>query len=83
MYQKAGYPAHDGQIRDQQSSMKRPGAASVTFEIQESPKIKIVGVDFTGAQAFSQKKLRKVIKTRQALDVLLDDPQRRFQGGTV
>jgi outer membrane protein insertion porin family len=41
------------------------GRASVTFEIQETPKIKIVEVDFTGAHAFPQKKLRKQIKTRK------------------
>jgi len=33
--------------------------------ITESPKVKIVKVEFVGATAFKQKKLRKVIKTRR------------------
>jgi outer membrane protein insertion porin family len=33
--------------------------------ITESPKVKILEVDFVGAKAFPQKKLRKVIKTRK------------------
>ena len=41
------------------------GRANVTFQIQETPKVKIVEVDFTGATAFTQKKLRHVIKTRK------------------
>ena len=41
------------------------GRANVTFQVQETPKIKIVDVEFTGAQAFTQKKLRHVIKTRR------------------
>jgi len=39
------------------------GKATVTFEIKESPKIKIIRVDFVNAHAFTQKKLRGVIKT--------------------
>ncbi len=41
------------------------GRASVTFEIHETPKIQIVDVEFTGAHAFTQRKLRGVIKTRR------------------
>jgi outer membrane protein insertion porin family len=63
MYEKAGYtgtaviyvPAID----------QAAGRATVTFQITESPKIKITRVDFVGAQAFSQKELRKAIKTRK------------------
>ncbi len=40
------------------------GQGSVTFEILEAPKVKIDKVLFKGNQAFSQRKLRKVIKTR-------------------
>ncbi len=40
------------------------GQGSVTFEIVEAPKVKIDKVLFKGNQAFSQRKLRKVIKTR-------------------
>ena len=39
--------------------------ATVTFEITESPKLKIERIDFVDAQAFPQKRLRKVIKTRK------------------
>jgi outer membrane protein assembly factor BamA len=45
--------------------MKRLAAATVTFEIVEAPKVKIAEVDFVGSNAFKQKKLRKVIKTRK------------------
>jgi outer membrane protein insertion porin family len=63
MYEKAGY---------QRSTVKyvlsnfdyESGRANVTFQITETPKIKIVEVDFTGAHDFTQKKLRHVIKTR-------------------
>jgi len=41
------------------------GRGTVTFEIVEAPKIKIEKVYFEGNQAFTQKKLRKVIKTRR------------------
>ena len=40
------------------------GQGSVTFEIVEAPKVKIDKVLFKGNQAFSQRKLRKVMKTR-------------------
>ncbi|EEF60407.1 outer membrane protein assembly factor BamA [Pedosphaera parvula] len=64
MYQKSGYPRTT--VKYVISNIdERAGRASVIFEIQESPKIKIVEVDFTGANAFSQKKLRRVIKTRR------------------
>jgi len=41
------------------------GRGTVTFEITEAPKVKIKDVQFIGAAAFPQKKLRKVIKTRR------------------
>ncbi|MDB6021388.1 MAG: outer membrane protein, partial [Pedosphaera sp.] len=64
MYEKSGY---------QHTTVKyvlgnfdyEAGRANVTFQIQETLKVKIIEVDFTGATAFSQKKLRKVIKTRK------------------
>jgi outer membrane protein insertion porin family len=64
MYQKAGY----------QKTIVKPvslsidenaGRGTATFEIIESPKVKILLVEFEGAQAFKEKKLRKVIKTRR------------------
>jgi outer membrane protein insertion porin family len=62
-YQKAGYPGTTAKysIGIDEST----GRATATFTITESPKVKIKEVDFVGAQAFSQKQLRKVIKTRK------------------
>ena len=41
------------------------GRGTATFVITESPKVKIIEVDFVGAKAFPIKKLRKTIKTRK------------------
>ena len=41
------------------------GRGSVTFQITESPKVKIVRIEFVGASVFSQKELRKQLKTRR------------------
>ncbi|MBK9137398.1 MAG: outer membrane protein assembly factor BamA [Verrucomicrobia bacterium] len=43
----------------------RLGKGTVTFEITEAPKVKIDDVQFIGAEAFKQGKLRRVIKTRR------------------
>ncbi len=63
MYQKAGYAGtlvtYSTQIEE------ATGRATATFDIKESPKVKIVRIDFVGAQAFTQKELRKTIKTRK------------------
>ena len=63
MYQKSGYPRTV--VKYLPSVIEESGRATVTFEITESPKVKIIEVDFIGAKVFSQKKLRKVIKTRK------------------
>ena len=63
MYQKAGYPRTE--VKPVSNVMEESGRATATFEITESPKVKIVEVDFVGAKAFTQKQLRKVIKTRK------------------
>ncbi len=63
MYQKAGYPRTE--VKPVSNVIEESGRATATFEITESPKVKIVKVEFVGAKAFSQKKLRKVIKTRK------------------
>ena len=62
MYQKAGL--HRTTVKAIPSPDEKSGKATVTFEINESPKVKIARVEFVGAQAFPEKKLRKVIKTR-------------------
>jgi outer membrane protein insertion porin family len=41
------------------------GRGTATFEVTESPKIRIEEMEFVGARAFPQKKLRKAIKTRR------------------
>jgi len=41
------------------------GHGTVTFQIEEAPKVRITEVDFIGAQAFTQKQLRGEIKTRR------------------
>ena len=63
-YEKAGY-THTTVKYTLNNIDETLGRASVTFEIKETPRIKIVEVDFTGAHAFTQKKLRHVIKTRK------------------
>jgi outer membrane protein insertion porin family len=62
-YEKAGY--RQTKVEPKESINAELGRATVTFEITESPKVRIVDVQFVGAQAFSQKKLRKQIKTRR------------------
>lgn len=63
LYQKKGYrqtgveyvPVVDSEL----------GKGTVTFEITEAPKVKVDDVVFDGAEAFSQRKLRGVLKTRR------------------
>src|SRR5437667_3019897 len=63
MYQKACYPRT--QVKYILNIDETSGRGSATFEITESPKIRIAKVEFVGAKAFSQKKLRKQVKTRK------------------
>jgi outer membrane protein insertion porin family len=64
MYQKAGY--QHTTVRYLPPVIEASaGRGSVTFEVVEAPKIKIKDVEFVGAQAFKQSKLRKQIKTRR------------------
>lgn len=63
LYQKAGL--QKTQVKYVLNIDENAGRGSVTFEIVESPRVKIEQVNFVGAQAFSQRKLRKVIKTRK------------------
>ncbi len=65
MYQKAGYQKTKVDYEHGISIVEKAGRGTVTFEITESPKVKIARVEFVGAQAFSQKRLSKVIKTRK------------------
>jgi outer membrane protein insertion porin family len=63
MYEKAGYPGTEVKY----STMREEalGRGTATIEIKEGQKEKIVGVEFVGAHAFSQKELRKTIETRK------------------
>src|ERR1041385_2044202 len=63
MYQKAGHQRT--QVKTVSNVIEESGRATVTFEIIETPKVKIVEVQFVNAKAFSQRKLRKAIKTRK------------------
>lgn len=64
LYQKSGY--HKTEVRYLPPVIdENAGRGTVTFEIQESPKVKIDDVIFIGADAFPQKRLRKAIKTRR------------------
>src|SRR5579862_7853745 len=57
LYQKKGYPRSE--VKYTFTIDENAGRASATFEIKESPKVRITQVEFIGAQAFPQKKLRK------------------------
>jgi outer membrane protein insertion porin family len=63
LYQKAGYQKTE--VKYVESTDAIAGRGTVTFEIVESPKVKIERVDFVGHSAIKEKKLRKVIKTRK------------------
>ena len=60
MYQKAGYP--QTQVKYSVSIEESAGTGSATFEITESPKVKINSLEFDGATAFKQNELRQVMK---------------------
>lgn len=63
LYQKAGYPGTTVAVTP--SIIEESGRGSVTFEVKETRKVRIAKVEFVGASAFSEKKLRKVVKTRK------------------
>lgn len=60
LYQKKGYPRTE--VKYVLNIDEGAGRGTATFEIKESPKIKISNVEFVGAEEFSQSKLRKVLK---------------------
>ena len=64
LYQKAGYQKTE--IKYVLNIDENAGRGTVTFEITEAPKVRVTDISFDGAKVFSQKKLRKVIKTRQS-----------------
>lgn len=62
MYQKAGYPGTVVQAAP--VITEESGRGTVTFEVKESPKLRILRVEFVGAKAFKEGKLRKQVKMR-------------------
>lgn len=62
-YQKSGY--HKTTARYKFEIDEVTGRGTATFTIEEAPKVRITDVEFIGAQAFEQRKLRKTIKTRR------------------
>jgi outer membrane protein insertion porin family len=63
MYQKSGRSGTE--VKPLLNIDPDSGRATVTFDIVEALKVKIVEVDFVGAKAFTQRKLRKVVHTRK------------------
>jgi outer membrane protein insertion porin family len=64
LYQKAGLSKTD--VRYKVDIDENAGRCVVTFEVTETPKVKIIDVVFEPARAFPQKKLRSVLKTRRS-----------------
>lgn len=63
VYQKAGYQRTE--VEPVTSIDPDTLRGTVTFQVKEAPKIKIERVEFSGAGAFPERKLRKTIKTRK------------------
>lgn len=63
LYEKKGYAGT--KVTVSENINENLGRGTATFDIKESPRVRVIDVQFEGAQAFSQKRLRKVIKTRR------------------
>ena len=63
LYEKYGYAG--AQVKYVLNIDENAGRGTVSFEITEAPKIKIKQIDVVGAAAFSQKELRKQLKTKR------------------
>ncbi|MGI8967061.1 MAG: POTRA domain-containing protein [Limisphaerales bacterium] len=63
IYQKVGYQKTT--VKPVLHIDEKAGRGSVTFEITETGKIKIQKINFAGARAFSERKLRRVLKTKE------------------
>ncbi len=82
MYEKAGY---------QRTTVKyvlgnfdyEAGRANVTFQVVETPKIKIAEVDFTWRVGVHAEEIAPCHQDAAALDVFLAHPQRHLQGRPV
>jgi outer membrane protein insertion porin family len=63
LYQKSGYPHTE--VKYVLNIDENAGRGTATFQIIEGAKVKILEVDFVGANAIPQGKLRRVVKTRK------------------
>ena len=63
LYEKYGYA--DTKIKYVLNIDETTGHGTVTYQIKESPKVKIMQVTFLGAEVFSQKELRGEVNTKQ------------------
>jgi outer membrane protein insertion porin family len=63
LYEKSGYP--DTKVKYVLNIDEVSGHGTVTYQIQESPKVKITQINFFNAQAFSQKELRDELKIKR------------------
>lgn len=62
-YQKSGYQRTKAEYK--LNINENAGRGTVTFEITEAPKVKIMDIQFVGATAFPEKKLAKQLKTKE------------------
>lgn len=62
-YQKAGYQRTKTEYK--LNINENAGRGTVTFEVTEAPKVKVVDIQFVGASAFPEKRLAKVLKTKE------------------
>jgi outer membrane protein insertion porin family len=60
LYQNAGYPQTE--VKYVVSIDENAGTGSATFQVEESPKVKIASIQFVGAVAFPESKLRSLVK---------------------
>lgn len=63
LYEKSGYPRVG--VNYVPNRDNRTGRAQVTFEVTETPKVRVTDVQFEGADVFKQGKLRRQIKTKR------------------
>jgi outer membrane protein insertion porin family len=63
LYEKYGYAGT--KVKYVVDVDENAGRGTATFQITEQPKVKIVKIEFVGAAVFSQRELRKQLKTRE------------------
>ncbi len=62
-YQKAGYQRT--KVEYKLNINENAGRGTATFEVTEAPKVKVVDIQFVGAAAYPEKRLAKVLKTKE------------------